>query len=345
MHTKALLCIGALSGMFYLSACGSGSELFPHKDAAASDDGKQDKAPPAPDTADAPVHTPDAPPDVALPEAPVSPAPDAPAIEAKHLDTALETGVDGDPLEGNPAVDSGSPEAGPSEASPPPVLFSSSPCKKSAAASTATAPGVSLKVIDNQAGLEGLQCIAWQRGSTDVQIDLFNYDGACGASWTGSGVLADGRVKLSVDNLSCAVASCGICLYDWSFTLLSAIPANQTVPVSVQVSACPGSSTASSSTAIGADKAGIHCALASYGALAWQASAKNQCGKAGMPCVGSSLCGSGSPSSTGTCDAGLVCDSSAAANEPRCLVSCQQDADCPRTDVWTCASGLCRPKS
>jgi hypothetical protein len=59
--------------------------------------------------------------------------------------------------------------------------------------------------------------------------------------------------------------------------------------------------------------------------------------------VGSLLCGTGQFTSTGTCATGLVCDSSAAANQPVCLVPCATNADCPRTDVWSCQSGLCRP--
>jgi hypothetical protein len=301
--------------------------------------------------------TPDAP---QLPDAPQTP--DALPAETGRVDTALaETGlVDGEPdgarvrldadtIDATPAdkpqVDGAGTEAGLSEAGPLPVLFSSSPCKKSAATSTTTVPGVSLKVIDNQAGLDGLECIAWQRGSKDLQVDLVNFDGACGADWTGNGVVASSGVTLAIDNPSCKIASCGICMYDWSFTLASPIPANQSVPVSIQVSSCPGSSTSTKTAAIGAEESGIHCTFAHYGALTWHASAKSLCGKAGMPCVGSSLCGSGSPASTGTCDAGLVCDSSAAQNEPRCLVTCQTDADCPRTDVWSCTSGLCRPKA
>jgi hypothetical protein len=363
MRIKALFCIGALSSVFYLGACGS-DEGNPSQDAAPSE--KKD-APLLPDSAEVQAQEPEVIADVAPPDAPLLPdvpqTPDAPPTEARLLDTALtETGLvdsgldgtplrlDGDKMDANPAdkpqIDSAVSEAGVTEGGTLPLLFTSSPCKKSAAASTTATAGTGLKVIDNQAGLEGLECMAWQRGSADLQMDLFNFDGACGADWTGSAGVDNGRVNLFIDNPSCMIASCGICMYDWSFTLgWAAIPANQSVPVSIQVSACPGSSTSTTTTSIGAEKSGIHCTLAHYGALAWHASAKNLCGKAGMPCVGSSLCGSGSSSSTGTCDAGLVCDSSAAANEPRCLVPCQKDTDCPRTDVWSCTSGLCRPKA
>jgi hypothetical protein len=87
----------------------------------------------------------------------------------------------------------------------------------------------------------------------------------------------------------------------------------------------------------------MRCTFADFGAANEQASTAGTCGKAGWPCTGSLLCGSGGLTSTGTCDAGLVCDSSAAENEPWCLVPCTTTADCPRPDAWTCQAGLCWP--
>lgn len=70
---------------------------------------------------------------------------------------------------------------------------------------------------------------------------------------------------------------------------------------------------------------------------------RGTCGQAGMPCVGSLFCGADQFTSTGTCLAGLVCDSSAAPDQPVCLLSCTTSSDCPRTDVFGCQAGLCRP--
>jgi hypothetical protein len=240
-------------------------------------------------------------------------------------------------------------EAGQAEASDPqPAAFSSSSCKKESTAKSRLARIFSLNVIDNEAGLDGLRCIAWQRVGTDeLRIDLYNFDGSCGAGWEGDGAMvANGTLSLNINNPSCMAANCGSCLYDWSFILHAPVPANQTVPLAIAINICPGTSQPKMLTAtIGAETKGIRCTLADYGALNWQASAKSTCGKVGMPCVGSLLCGSGSFTSTGTCDTDMVCDSSAAVNEPRCLVPCASAADCPRTDVWTCQSGLCRPTS
>jgi hypothetical protein len=201
-------------------------------------------------------------------------------------------------------------------------------------------------VIDSEAGLEGLSCVAWQRlGMGEFKVDLYNYESACAATWAGDAVVAaNGTLELHVDNPSCLVMKCGKCLYDWSFDVQAALPANQATPLSLAITTCNGQQQAAQrSASLGAVDKGIACSFADYGALNWQASAAGTCGKAGMPCVGSLLCGTGSFTSTGTCDSGLFCDSSAAVNEPRCLVPCATIADCPRADAWSCQSGLCRP--
>jgi hypothetical protein len=245
------------------------------------------------------------------------------------------------------AIDSGSAlPADTGQAVGPSTTFASSACKKDLLAKSAMTHIYGLIVIDDQAGLDGLRCVAWQRvGVSETKIDLYNFEGVCGATWTGAAaVAADGTLGLHVDNPSCTIGLCGKCLYDWSFDVTAAIPLNQATPVTIAIDACSGQQQTSRISAnLGPQNAGIVCSFADYGALNWQASAAKTCGKAGMPCLGSLLCGTGSLISTGTCDAGLVCDSSAAVNEPRCLVPCTTTADCPRMDAWSCQSGLCRP--
>ena len=247
----------------------------------------------------------------------------------------------------SPGMDSGvSANSADGDAVVPSTAFASSACKKDLVAKSAMARIYSLMVIDDEAGLDGLRCVAWQRvGADELKIDLYNFDSACGAAWSGdAAVAADGMLELHIDNPGCMVAHCGKCLYDWSFDVQVALPANQTTPVAIAIDTCKGQQqTVQLSAALGAEDTGISCVFADYGALNWQASAAATCGKAGMPCAGSLLCGSGSLTSTGTCDSGLTCDSSAAVNEPRCLVPCTTTADCPRADAWSCQSGLCRP--
>jgi len=225
--------------------------------------------------------------------------------------------------------------------------FQSSACKKSQTAKTGLARHYR-SVIEDEKGLEGLRCVAWKRiGADELKLDLYNFDGACGTTWVGDAAMnADGTLELGIDNPSCLIALCGKCLYDWSFDVHAAIPAAQPLPVWITVNACKGEqSPVQIGASIGAENEGLLCRFADYGGLAWQASATQTCGTLGMPCQGSSLCGSGSFTSTGTCNSGLVCDSSDGVNEPRCLAPCATIDDCPRADAWSCQTGLCRPNA
>ena len=266
-----------------------------------------------------------------------------PDVDAAATGSDAATNPDVDVAATVSAVDSG---AGADQTAVEPNIFSSSACKSDTAAKKGLARIRSLKVIDNQAGLDGLRCVAWERVSTsELKLDLFNFDAGCAATWNGDGaVAADGALALHVDNPSCQPAPCAICLFDWSFDLHVNVAADQAVAVDLTISSCAGQQPASQRSAvIGPEAKGLRCTLASYGGLNWQANAAGTCGKAGMPCVGSLLCGTGSFTSTGTCADGLVCDSSAAVNEPVCFVPCTTVTDCPRTDVYTCQAGLCRP--
>lgn len=238
------------------------------------------------------------------------------------------------------------PEDGGSPANVSAALFSSSACKRESGSQGVKAHLRDLRVIQDQDGLAGLTCVAWQRvAGGGLLLDLYNYEGACGATWTGDGAMAaNGTLEIHVDNPGCAIARCGKCLYDWSLALPVALPEGQTVAVSVAVDTCAGQqATQYVSATLGSESTGIRCGLADYGALVEQAATLGTCGQAGMPCVGSLLCGSGGFSSTGTCGAGLVCDSSAAPDQPVCLVPCATSSDCPRPDVFLCQDGLCRP--
>jgi len=225
--------------------------------------------------------------------------------------------------------------------------FVSSACKKEQVAQSTTSLSPILQVLTDTTGLDGLSCVAWQRaGAGQLKLDLYNYENACGTTWSGTGsVLPDGSLQLVIANPSCTIANCAKCLYDWSFDLDVNLATAVATPLDVQVGACPGQQAPTSypATTIGPADGGVHCTFADYGALNEQAAMAGTCGKAGWPCVGSLFCGTGSFASTGTCDPGLVCDSSSGQNEPRCLVPCTTVADCPRADAWACLSGLCRP--
>jgi hypothetical protein len=225
--------------------------------------------------------------------------------------------------------------------------FSASACKKELkkGLSTSSTPAHlrALKVIQDESGLAGLRCVAWQRLANGLKVDLYNFDAACGAKWTGDGAVAsDGTLALNISNPSCSLTACGVCLYDWSFDLRTSAPTGASLPVTIAVLPCEKMVSGTSITMAGATWAevlgdqdqGIHCVFADYTALILQAGVTGTRGTSGMPCAGA----------TQTCSEGLVCDAGAAATESLCLVPCAADADCPRTEVWSCQSGLCRPR-
>src|SRR5512133_2183795 len=85
---------------------------------------------------------------------------------------------------------------------PPAISFSSSACKKDVAAKMAAMPLLDRIVLDSDAGLDGLRCVAWKRvDGNEIKLDLFNFEGACGATWSGdAAVAADGSLELRIDN-------------------------------------------------------------------------------------------------------------------------------------------------
>jgi len=229
----------------------------------------------------------------------------------------------------------------------PLVSFSSSVCKKEAAAKMAAATRVFDRlVLEDEKGLDGLRCVAWKRlGDNEIKLDLYNFDGACGATWSGDAAVAtDGTLELRIDNPSCTIARCGSCLYDWSFHVGGVLPDRPTT-VAIAVNACPGTQTpVATALTLGAEAEGIACGFAGYAGLQGEAVQLGTCGQAGMPCTGAYMCGTGSASATGTCATGLACaDDGRSATQLLCLMPCATMADCPRTDVFSCQAGLCRP--
>jgi hypothetical protein len=239
--------------------------------------------------------------------------------------------------------DSGPPTIGADSAGPSiSSEFSSSACKKEfkreSRISSPLAHIRALKVIQDEGGLEGLRCVAWQRLADELKVDLYNFVGACGAVWMGDGtVTSDGTLALDISNPSCTLTACGVCLYDWSFDLRTSVATEASAPVTVAVHPCGTTSSTAESTwteMIGDKDQGIHCVFADYNAVSLQAGNTGTRGTFGMPCVGAAQ----------TCSEGLICAIGAAANENLCLVPCTTDANCPRTDVWSCQSSLCRPR-
>jgi len=193
---------------------------------------------------------------------------------------------------------------------------------------------------------EGLKCVAWETTAPDtLSVALINFDGACGAQWTGSAKGDAHGLTLGLTNPQCMIAACGICIYDWTFELRLAKP-TAPLPVTVQIDTCPGTQPVASQTlTVPADTTpkGIVCKYASFDALGWQAMALGTCGAVGMPCNGAG--GMCPASATSPCNAGLTCTDGEAAGKTICAKSCTVEADCGTSGAQTCTGGLCRPKT
>ncbi len=225
------------------------------------------------------------------------------------------------------------------------VSFVGSPCKKEAPADAGTGiiEQALLTAVDG-AALAGLQCVAWERAGTDgLKIDLVNFEGACGAQWRGSAsVSADGSLALRLDNPQCLIASCGWCIYDWSFEVRG-VGAASPLPVGISIDTCPGAQplrTYQLELPVAGSPEGVLCRYANYSALGWQAQPTGTCGTLDLPCEGTSMCSSTTERS---CDTGLVCDTNGTAEQYICLAPCAVDADCPSASVLACQAGFCRP--
>jgi hypothetical protein len=227
------------------------------------------------------------------------------------------------------------------------VSFVGSPCKKeaSAAAPVGSTQQALVTSVDGQA-LVGLKCIAWEATGTDgLKVDLVNFEGACGAQWSGSSTVdANGSLALRLENPGCRVASCGWCIYDWSFEVRG-VGSSSALPVSITIDTCPGQQaveTYQATLPVSSSPEGLLCRYANWDALGWQAMATNACGSLHMPCVGTSMCSS--TVTTLSCNAGLVCDTNGTADQFVCLAPCTVEADCPGAGTLSCESGLCRLK-
>lgn len=212
------------------------------------------------------------------------------------------------------------------------LSFTASTCKKKALSRPAAAGdlAISREALSIDAGaLDGLKCLSWSRAGTDgLRIDLVNFREVCETLGHGSIATHNGGIDLLVNVTGGAY--CGYCTYDWSFDLGGIGSAD--LPVSIRVSA-PGDTpleTHQVTLPLSGEPQGAFCQYA-----------PRPCGAIGMPCNGTAGCGT--TEAGVSCNAGLTCDQSDAADRPLCLQPCTSDAECSPSDAVSCQAGFCRP--
>lgn len=231
------------------------------------------------------------------------------------------------------------------------VAFTGSKCKKEAASALHSTLTRGLVTGVDGTEYEGLQCVAWDV-SVQGKFDLLNFASACGPDWVGSASRADdGGITLAVNNPSCAVAGCGSCIYDWSFTV-DRVAADGDIALDIDVIVCDKAGETSNnqtfalSIPAAASAKGVTCRYAEYGALQWQAFALGTMGRLNMPCVDpADYPGEGEPP---PCEDGLACTKMQPGTHRDaaiCLKSCAADADCPLPELSSCQDGVCRLKA
>ena len=219
------------------------------------------------------------------------------------------------------------------------VAFDASACKEEAPVES----GRSQEALVTASEYDGLRCVEWDKGGDgELTVRLLNVNGGCSVPWKGeAGVRDDGTLELRLVNPMCAVALCGWCIYDFTFTLRGA-PAPAELPIEVGQVACPGKEPEWDPVIVlpaDAGDSGVLCRYANQFAYDQQLGEQDRCGsKFGTCGDAGGFCNSGTGPTA--CRDNLVCTAADDAN--RCLEPCTTDADCSPQAVSACIDGICR---
>lgn len=216
--------------------------------------------------------------------------------------------------------------------------FDKSACKKEAQTKAGPSP-----LGAEPEAYAGLQCVRWNAIDGGFQVFLRNFDGPCGAEWDGAVKALASATELRVANPKCMIASCGSCIYDFTFDV-KMTPAQGGDAFELVMDPCPGQQDATTvkiTLPLATQPSGEICRYANYGALGWEAMALGTCGKAYMPCRGEAMGMCQAEDGGAPCDEGLACEAAATAEARVCQQACTKDLECLAT--MTCQGGFCRP--
>lgn len=229
--------------------------------------------------------------------------------------------------------------AGGTETDNPVIDFQSSGCKNQVSAFALGPPRVEPTTgrLDSDApDYDGLHCYAWRHDpqSATLHVDVLNMHGGCQVDWSGEAKWrAEGGIDVQISNASCRTASCGWCLYDFSFEL-SGVEGSEPLPLALIEDDCESADIYSELVVpLDTEPSGMRCRPAFRHALGGGLAPACD-GNRHMSC-GELNCGS----SAGDCNEGLLC-SEIEKGDSRCMKTCEQDTDCG-LDVLSCVEGTC----
>lgn len=209
--------------------------------------------------------------------------------------------------------------------------FASSECK-----TRAPDPGQQAIVLSSDA--EGLQCVEWlKNGDGTLVVRLLNFPEACGEDYQGTAATgADGTLSLTVQKASCDVLRCGLCVFDFEYTL-AGVSTSSPLSIHLGSAICASEPTTFSDEVtlpVDEQDEGVVCRYLERSPLEQYGRGRGTCGERNLPC------GKCDGTDDASCASGLVC-TELASNDSRCLQPCAKDADCAG-GLTTCQDGRCR---
>lgn len=213
-----------------------------------------------------------------------------------------------------------------------PIVFEATECKSHATALTLPSTVASTRpALDVDASAyDALYCYAWEAGDDGaLTIDVLNYSSGCSITWElGEGKVSGDQIDLGLSMKNCAIASCGSCVYDFTFEV-QAVDTSAPVGVQLRRLACGD----------GEDEVGPRVALpldsSASGILCrpqHRFGFEDACGEPHKR-----TCQGEEPA----CNEGLVIADHESDEAEACFTSCEVDADCP-LEVESCQDGACR---
>jgi hypothetical protein len=186
---------------------------------------------------------------------------------------------------------------------------------------------------------DGLNCYVAERSEDMLELDVYNFSGGCHISWDAKGRERASELDVVLANPSCAVAGCGSCLYDASFSLELGASTGATIELIDQP--CKGDSETLGSWDV-PERDGARTLRCSFARGAdWHAGKLGLCGQENQPCRDGGLCSGEPGDGASACDEGLRC-TEVSEHDSRCVKQCSSDDDCAVPSAMRCEDGLCR---